>query len=318
MNGDGNLPFRDAGELRSTLRDAFLHSITLPPGTEPHLARAVRDALCRPGNFVRAQIVYGMATACALPHHAGVELAVAMEYFHTASLLFDDLPAIDDATQRRGGPCIHVLHGEGTAMLVALALINRAYALLWKAVMCGVEESRSRSLDYVETYLGLGGLLNGQSQDLHYGQLPSYERSPQRVAMGKTVALMRLSVVLPAMIGGAGGEVLRLLERLAIVWGLAYQAIDDLKDVIHASDSAGKTTLRDELLDRPNLALKIGTEATLDRLHRMVRMGDRTLNRLPKEAPMLLCLHEPQLLLQGQVRALWRESRQGVEVWAQA
>lgn len=131
-----------------------------------------------------------------------MQLAITLEYFHTASLLFDDLPSMDDATHRRGSMCVHHLYGEGPAILAALGLINRAYALLWKAVASSPRADQATALAYVEKNLGLGGLLNGQSFDLHYSELPPSARSPHKVAMGKTVALIRLSLVLPGIVGG--------------------------------------------------------------------------------------------------------------------
>ena len=56
--------------------------------------------------------------------------ACAVEMVHTASLILDDLPVMDDAALRRGRPTCHVAHGEATAILAAFALMNRAFGLL--------------------------------------------------------------------------------------------------------------------------------------------------------------------------------------------
>jgi len=74
-------------------------------------------------------MVYLVATTYGLEEAPARDLAVALEYFHTASLIFDDLPCMDDATERRGVSCVHFEFGEAEAILAALALINRAYAL---------------------------------------------------------------------------------------------------------------------------------------------------------------------------------------------
>src|SRR4029078_5082179 len=54
----------------------------------------------------------------------------AIELVHTASLILDDLPPMDDAKLRRGPPHCHVAHGEATAILAAFALQNRAFEIL--------------------------------------------------------------------------------------------------------------------------------------------------------------------------------------------
>ena len=84
---------------------------------------------------------------------------------------------------------------------------------------------------------------------------------------------------------------MRLLDRLAIFWGLAYQALDDLKDVLHEPDRAGKTTARDRLLDRPDLALSLGSTAAIQRLQRLVSLAGRLVTRLQEGEPELVCLN---------------------------
>jgi geranylgeranyl pyrophosphate synthase len=235
--------------------------------------------------MVRAQVVFEIGTHYGLDRTQAEKLAISIEYFHTASLLFDDLPCMDDAVKRRGEPCIHLMHGKATAILAALGLINRAYALAWQAIHTAPTEYRQTAADYLEKSLGVAGVLSGQSRDLHYAALPESARIPHEVAMGKTVSLIRLSLVLPALLGGVKESERFHLERLATFWGLSYQIIDDLKDIFSKSELTGKTAGRDELLNRPNDALKAGVRPALQRLKRLLRLGDSTLNRLTRGQP---------------------------------
>ena len=95
-----------------------------------------------------------------------------------------------------------------------------------------------------------------------------------------------------------------LLDRLAIFWGLAYQALDDLKDVLHEPDRAGKTTARDRLLDRPNLALSLGSTAAIERLQRLVSLAGRLVTRLQEGEPELVCLNMPGDRLKLEVKGI--------------
>ena len=88
--------------------------------------------------------------------------------------------------------------------------------------------------------------------------------------MGKTVSLIRLTLVLPGILGGAAPDELQLLDRIAVCWGLTYQIVDDLKDVLHTSAESGKTHSRDVSLGRPNIALAIGIPAAVQRLSRLI------------------------------------------------
>jgi geranylgeranyl pyrophosphate synthase len=71
-----------------------------------------------------------------------------------------------------------------------------------------------------------------------------------------------------------------MLERISLFWGLSYQIVDDLKDILQNSVQSGKTTSRDLSLGRPNIALVLGVEEAAERLTRLIGLGDRMLCRL--------------------------------------
>jgi geranylgeranyl pyrophosphate synthase len=142
-------------------------------------------------------------------------------------------------------------------------------------------------LVFIEQCLGVDGVLNGQSLDLHYSDLPQSRETTERIARGKTVSLIRLTLVLPAMLGNASGRELQLIERISHFWGLAYQIMDDLKDVLQNSNQSGKTPARDALLSRPNIAAVIGIRAAVYRLTRFIDLGDRVLRTLLTRRPQL-------------------------------
>lgn len=281
------MPLAECMETLDTkpFADAFSTALPLPATLDPHFEEALRHVLGNPGSLVRPRMVFQVAVAYGLEAAPAKDLAIALEYFHTASLVFDDLPCMDNASERRGVPCVHFDFGEAGAILTALALINRAYALTWRAVTASAQQCQSRALAYIEQCLGVEGLLNGQSLDLHYSTLPHNRETTERIARGKTVSLIRLTLVLPAMLGGASAREIRFLESIALYWGLGYQMVDDLKDVLGSAAEAGKTVARDVLLDRPNVASAIGVPATVERLTRFIHLGDRTLGQLLKSRP---------------------------------
>jgi len=109
-----------------------------------------------PGSLVRPEIILEISLGYGLSQAAATDLAIGLEYFHTASLLCDDLPSIDDASERRGTPCAHLKFGDAGAILAALALVNRAYALTRRSVSACLSERRSQGLAYVERHSWLG------------------------------------------------------------------------------------------------------------------------------------------------------------------
>jgi geranylgeranyl pyrophosphate synthase len=192
--------------------------------------------------------------------------------------------------------------------LAALALVNRAYALVWQAVLGSPQATQAQALAFLEQCLGVAGLLNGQSLDLHYASLPQNRQSTEAIARGKTVSLIRLTLVLPAMMGGATSRELRCLERIALFWGLSYQIVDDLKDVIETAEQSGKTSSRDRLLGRPNLAEVLGVEAATERLARLLEVGDHALRRLLDLCPEASFLAQLRAELEYELRRVIRHA----------
>ena len=223
-------------------------------------------------------MAYQLSVAFQLPDKSAAALATGVEYMHTASLLFDDMPAMDNARERRSNLCSHVLYGEAACTLAALAFVNRGYALLWQSMAENPGRQHSAA-QQVEKCLGLDGMLTGQSQDLHH--IASWTVGEVfKVSMGKTVALIRLTLVLPALLGNASVRQILRLHQLGIYWGLSYQILDDLKDVCSGTKLTGKTTQRDAPLGRPNLALVEGTSRCIERVSRLLSMSDKAITSL--------------------------------------
>lgn len=249
----------------------YRRGLRTSPAIEAHLAGAVGDLLGSHGTLVRAQLAYGVGRALGLEVAAARAIAVAVEYLHTASLVFDDLPAMDDARERRGRPCPHVLYGEGAAILAGLALVHRAHALVAEAGRGLPAECERRAWLRLEENVGLAGILDGQARDLHFRA----DRDPSAIAAGKTTPLLRLALLLPAAFAGATPELETALDRLAGAWGRSYQALDDFRDLLESDRQSGKTGRRDALLGRPNLVRAIGPDQALAALAR--ELGDAAL-----------------------------------------
>lgn len=272
---------RRAGCVRTLMTGCFSHGMGRLDRVEPRLAAALGDILARPGSLVRAVLAYLIAIEMGVPEQAARALGCGIEYLHTASLVFDDLPAMDDARVRRGGACIHVLHGEATAMLAALAMINRGYGMVWQGIRGASPERRFAAGEWVDARLGTAGVIGGQAYDLRGWREGQSAAEVSEVAARKTGDLLRLTVVLPAIVGRGTDREIQILDRLALLRGLAYQAADDLKDVLSGEGFYGKTGGRDEALGRPNLVLAEGIPSALHRLRRLNETADRVQAALP-------------------------------------
>jgi geranylgeranyl pyrophosphate synthase len=272
---------RRSGCAKALLAGSFANGMGTMHRVEPRLAAALGDILARPGSMVRAVAAYLIGIEMGVAEEAARAVACGIEYLHTASLVFDDLPAMDDARSRRGAACPHVVHGEAVAMLAALAIINRGYAMIWQGIRRASPARREQAGEWVDARLGTRGVIGGQAFDLSGWRGEQSAADVSEVAARKTGDLLRLTLVLPAIIGRGTDREIQLLDRIGLLRGLAYQAADDLKDVLCNGSETGKTSGRDAELGRPNLILAEGFQATLRRFKRLRQMGDRLQAALP-------------------------------------
>ncbi len=282
----------------ATLRRLEAALIELAPSgaqVEPRLRALLQDCTQTTGKRLRGRLALAAARAANLDESAALQLAATVEYFHLASLLLDDLPCMDDADTRRGRPCAHRTHGEAMTLLAALALINRAYALLGFAAAEQAYPIRVQVHACFDACLGPSGLVGGQAGDLAFGESRRTPRDVVRIALRKTCALLWLSLLPPALLAGTTPDELRCLRALGLYWGLAFQALDDLRDLLSTTVDAGKTTARDRALDRPNLGLILGVSATRLRIQRLLTQAAARLAGLERLRPgwsTLRPLHE--------------------------
>ena len=189
---------------------------------------AMRYCVLIGGKRYRPLLCLGACEAVGAPARQALTVACALELIHTYSLVHDDLPAMDNADQRRGQPACHRKFGEGNAILVGDALLTLAFEWLSR-------NGTPNALAIIRTVgeaCGTTGLIGGQVLDLQAISRPlsATERALTDIADRKTAALMSASVAAGALAGGATAVQLRTLKRFGHHIGLAFQLIDDLHD----------------------------------------------------------------------------------------
>jgi len=109
-------------------------------GRAPAVQAALEDSLFAPAKRLRPIVSLMVAEVFRADPRRVLPAGGAIEMVHTASLILDDLPSMDDARSRRGRPACHVAHGEATAILAAFALLSRAYEILAEGWPDGVDD----------------------------------------------------------------------------------------------------------------------------------------------------------------------------------
>lgn len=155
--------------------------------------------------------------------------AAAVEFIHTCSLIFDDLPCMDDAVERRGRDALHRRYGQSLAMLVALALLNTSYSLVFEGTCAANSKRAIRAHAELVECIGTSGMVTGQTVDL--ARSVAGREGFDAVRNLKTSALIRLALRVGAVLSGADNRQLTILTRFSDLLGQAYQISDDVLDL---------------------------------------------------------------------------------------
>ncbi|MCB9897589.1 MAG: polyprenyl synthetase family protein [Planctomycetes bacterium] len=214
----------------------------LPPaeGDDPIavLGRAMRHIALSGGKRLRPALVFAGCLDVDGESDDALGAAVAIEMVHAYSLVHDDLPCMDDATLRRGKPCVHVLHGEAMGVLAGDALLTQAFEVLAEHTpdACPVGEM----VVCLARASGWAGMVGGQVLDLDgEAARPDVERV-RRIHLGKTAALLAGALRLGVLAGRGERARAERLEAAGRELGLAFQIVDDLLDLEVDAQQLGK------------------------------------------------------------------------------
>src|SRR5687768_3263378 len=121
------------------------------------------------GKRLRPILCLASAEAVGGDRALAMPAACAIELIHTYSLIHDDLPAMDNDTMRRGRPTLHVVAGEGMAILAGDGLLTEAFGLIAREPRTAdatIAARKIRVIDIVATAAGAVGMVGGQAIDL--------------------------------------------------------------------------------------------------------------------------------------------------------
>jgi geranylgeranyl diphosphate synthase, type II len=217
----------------------------------------MRHSLLAPGKRVRALLLILAAKQFGAEEESALASACAVEMVHAASLILDDLPAMDNATLRRGLPANHRVFGEATAILAAIALMNRAFGVIAEDRDL-TDAARVRLSEILSYAIGSDGLVAGQEADLKWQPVAATRKDVELVHARKTAALFSAATEMGAVVAGINGADAQRMRDFGKRLGLAFQVLDDLLDVLAAREQAGKDVGRDA--GKPSMVRTVGLE----------------------------------------------------------
>jgi geranylgeranyl pyrophosphate synthase len=272
---------------RARLRvdEALEHYLPAPPGCPQIISEAMRYSVFAGGKRLRPVLTLAAFDAVARktrvaqatkPAAERFDLALpaacAIELIHTYSLIHDDLPAMDNDTLRRGRPTLHVVYGEGIAILAGDGLHAEAFAVLARdppndtADIADLVDRKLRVIRLVGDAAGGMGMVGGQAIDLQAaGQAPGHAVTLDAEGLRgmharKTGALIRAAAVSGAIMAGAAEPVAAAIDQYASDLGLAFQIVDDILDVEGDPAALGKSTGKDAAGGKPTYPSLFGLD----------------------------------------------------------
>ncbi len=224
------------------------------------LRDACEYALMSGGKRLRAVLILMIADAIA--EKSGVHLdvgpvALSSEYSHTASLIVDDLPCMDDESERRDKPCTHLVFGETVTLLASYALITNGFEKIHENYELMLQSPKpycdraaevcANLLKITSSCSGILGATGGQFIDIfpeNFGIDGIFD-----LIYKKTVTLFESAFTAGWLFGGGDPSLLGDVKKGAYHFGMAFQIADDIGDIEQDRKSKSAT----------NIAIVLGT-----------------------------------------------------------
>ena len=223
----------------------------IPRGTHPdmdtYLYGPLRTFSDNGGKRHRPLICFAACMAVGGTPDRAVSAAAAIEHFHTAALIHDDIA--DEAELRRGEPCLYLTEGTGLAINMGdlgLQLVNGTV----------VKDPQLDDATKVRVLTELIDMtrrtIEGQALDIGWARDERYDISPEDYLVMATCKTAHYSGAVPlaigAIIGGGTETQIEGLRNYGLDTGLAFQIQDDLLNLVGKSEST-KKGFRDDITE---------------------------------------------------------------------
>lgn len=224
------------------------------------LKKAIEYAISNGGKRIRPIIVLMIQEALKCPYSL-IDAAISIELFHTASLIADDLPLMDNDSERRNLPSTHVQFGDTVALLASYGLIALSFEKIHDCSRYIREfdekhekfsyKACSLALKAASYSAGFKGATLGQFYDL----FPDATCEIEKLIYLKTITLFEVTFLFGWIFAGGSISEIDEVKKLSYHLGMAYQIADDIND------------LEDDLKKdkKVNYAISCGIESAFDK-----------------------------------------------------
>lgn len=230
------------------------------------------------GKRVRPFLVRSACMAVGGMPETCLKAACAVEMIHTYSLIHDDLPSMDDDDLRRGKPTLHTRCGAAQALLAGDLLLVEAFGEILETPLG--PGRISEMVCRLARAAGPGFLVGGQYMDM----CPEHDAGEDWIRimiLGKTAAMIRVSLELGALAGGAEQVLLDRISSIGDRLGFLFQLTDDILDMCGSREEMGKEVFKDRDQGKRNLLSLMDLDSARNRAVAMAENIAGDLSELP-------------------------------------
>jgi geranylgeranyl diphosphate synthase type II len=230
------------------------------------LKESINYSLFSGGKRIRPIFCFVVGDIFGVPAGKLTSVACALEMIHTASLIMDDLPHMDNERLRRGKPANHLVYGQDVASLASVGLLTRAYEVVLNDPELP-DDKKTKVVSKLAEAVGINGMVGGQFADLKYLNASIEYPVLEYIHIHKTASLFVASGETAAIAGNASGEDIEAVRTYARNLGFAFQISDDLLDATGNESEVGKTVQ----CDRGNFITLFGVEKSRELMEHYTR-----------------------------------------------
>lgn len=255
------------------------------PSFHPIYEEALGVMLTAGGKRFRPMLLLNIVDAYEpMLYNGALPVALALEMFHTYSLIHDDLPAMDNADLRRGHETLHKRFDEVTAILAGDALNTDAFYLISKAPLRA--DVKIKLVELLARDGGGRGMVLGQAIDCYFENTPLDIEQVKTLHKNKTAKLIAASMQMGAVIVGLEKKEQDALYDFGIDLGLLFQIQDDIIDETQSEEEAGKPTGNDS--DKNSFVNLLGLEKSVEEADTLAKDLQRRFEDFDEKLQMAL------------------------------
>lgn len=219
-----------------------------------------------------------------LNRSAIVPLLKSLEYMHTASLIFDDLPSQDNASTRRGRPTLHQVFNVSIAELTGLFLTQKA--IEEQASLDQFDSNNVLQLIHYSAEM-TAVMCMGQAMDLNSKGKQLTLEQLNTMCFYKTGLAFEASLIMPAILARVQESEIAALKKFAHHAGIAFQIKDDLLDVEGDTNLLGKPIGKDAENNNSTFVSILGSEGARKEMWEHYCQAMEALQEIPRNISFL-------------------------------